>query len=121
MPVVRACAHHMKSGAFMGHFRLFVGQKWGSFPSVKVLSPDSEPVTATGSDNRPTRYYITGNRFVKRGCGNSLKKRIRAYIDAPAKSVFEGNFEWGIWNLFILKYTKYILTVEKPERCAILR
>ena len=74
MPVVRTCAHHMKSGAVMGHFRPFVGQKWGRFPSVKVLSPDSESINMIVSLNHPTKYYITGNRFVKSRCGNSLKK-----------------------------------------------
>ena len=75
----------------MGHFRLFVGQKWGSFPSVKVLSPDSEPVTATGSDNRPTRYYITGNGFVKRGCGNFLKKTTSIEEERPESMIYIGN------------------------------
>jgi hypothetical protein len=55
----------VKNGAVVGHFRLFVGQKWGRFPSVKVLSPDSETVNTTGSDNRPTRYYITEIPYFK--------------------------------------------------------
>ena len=42
-------------GLFWGIFALSWGKNGADFPSVKVLSPDSEPVNVTGPDNRPTR------------------------------------------------------------------
>ena len=61
-------------GQLRGIFAFSWGKNGADFPSVKVLSPDSESINMIVSLNHPTRYYITGSGFVKRGCGNSLKK-----------------------------------------------